>query len=117
MPKFRLVLVLLCLGILGALPFVISQPKPDAAKPAVQRETAVQRQMAAQQQAAVQASAPVRAEIGAPLERARNLAAAGEYGKALAIVAGLEAVPNKTAHELSMISQMHVFLTVKANNL
>jgi hypothetical protein len=89
MTKFRLVLVLLCLGSLGA---------------------------SAQQEAAAQGQT-VRAQIGAPLNQALELARAGEYKKALAIIDGLAGIPNKTAYELSTIGQMRSYVTVRANGL
>jgi hypothetical protein len=116
MTKFRLALVLLCLGLLGVLPFVISQPKPDTAEPIVQRETAVQRQMAAQRQAAVEPQM-VRAQIGAPLNRVRGLVDAREFKQAFAILDGLDAMPDITPYESSIVGQMRDYVTVKSNGV
>ncbi len=113
MTKFRLLLVVLCLGLLGVLPFIVSQPKPETAEPVIQRETAVQRQMAAQQNLA-QSGTPMRAEIGAPLMRARQLTEAGDYKQAFAVLDGLETVPNKTGYENSIIGQMRQYALVKS---
>jgi hypothetical protein len=128
MTKFRLALVLLCLGLLGAMPFVISQPKPDTAAPVVQRETAVQRQMAAQRQAARQQEPAgqqqaayhgemVRAKVGAPLQRAMGLISAGEYKQAFAILDGLDAIPDTTPYESAMIGQMRSYANVKSSGI
>jgi hypothetical protein len=110
MTKFRLVLVLLCLGILGALPFIISQPNPDSgsAQAAVQPQTAVQRQMAAEK-----ADGGMRAEIAVLLYRSEKLALAGEYKQAMAIVDELQPVPGKTPHEEKMIEQMRQFILAR----
>jgi hypothetical protein len=113
MTKFRLLLVVLCLGLLGVLPFVLTRPKPDTAEPTAQRETAVQRQLAAQQQTVAQSGTPMRAQIGAPLMRAKQLTEAGEHKQALAVLDGLEAVPNKTGYENSIIGHMRQYVMVR----
>lgn len=117
MTKFRLVLVLLCLGILGALPFVISLPKPDTAQQeaAVQPQTAVQRQIAAARGTA--ADNQIRAEIGNTLGTAMEMTQAGKYKQALAYIDGLQRIPNKTDHEVWVISQVRQSLMVKAPGL
>jgi hypothetical protein len=116
MTKFRLLLVVLCLGLLGLLPFIVSQPKPDTAEPAAERQTAVQRQMAAQQQVA-QSGAPVRAQIGAPLQRVRGLIDAGQYQQAFAILDGLDAVPDITPYERNIVGQMRTYAQVKSSGV
>jgi hypothetical protein len=113
MTKFRLLLVVLCLGLLGVLPFVLSRPKPHTAQPAAQRETAVQRQLAAQRQTVAQSGTPMRAEIGAPLLRVRQLTEAGEYQQALAVLDGLEAVPDRTGYENATIGEMRRYVMVR----
>jgi hypothetical protein len=115
MAKFRLVLVVLCLGLLGVMPFVVSQPKPETAEPAVQRETAVQRQMAAQRQQVAQSGAPMRDQIGAPLQRVRGLIDAGQYQQAFAILDGLDAVPDITPYERNIVGQMRSYAQVKSS--
>jgi hypothetical protein len=101
----------LCLGLLGVLPFVLSRPKPDTAEPAAQRETAVQRQLAAQRQTV--AGTPMRAEIGAPLLRVRQLTEAGEYKQALTVLDGLDAVPDRTDYENATIGEMRKYVMVR----
>jgi hypothetical protein len=88
MTKFRLLLVVLCLGLMGA-----------------------------QQQAAAQSGTPVSAQIGAPLMKAKQLTEAGEHKQAMAVINGLEAVPNKTAYELSIIGQMRTYVQVKSSGV
>ena len=75
MTKFRLVLVVLCLGILGALPFIISLPKPASADA---------RQAALSQ---------MRPEIGAALQQVFRLSEAHNYDAALKLVDKLERGP------------------------
>lgn len=116
MAKFRLLLVVLCLGLLGVLPFIVSQPKPETAEPVIQRETAVHRQMAAQQNVA-QSGTPMRAQIGAPLMRVRSLVDAREFKEAFAILDGLDAVPDMTPYERSIVDQMRDYVTVKSSGV
>lgn len=114
MTNFKLLLVLLCLGLLGAMPFVIGASKPDTAgdqrESTVQGQTAYERQMAAQKPGA---SGSVRASIGIPLEHSWGLAWAGEYKQAMAIVDGLQTVPGKTAREEEMIGQLRQFILAR----
>jgi hypothetical protein len=95
MTKFRLVLVLLCLGLLGAMPFVIGASKPDTTgnprESTVQRQTTLQRQLAA---ARAEAEAdPIQAR---QINEAQHLAEASKYKEALAIIDGLKGIPEKT---------------------
>jgi hypothetical protein len=74
--------------------------------------------MAAQGQITAPAQAEretVRAEIGAPLKKALAQTEARNYAAAFAVLDGLEKVPNKTPHELSMIAQMRQFVIVRSN--
>jgi len=117
MTKFRLVLVLLCLALLGALPFLTGLPKPDTAAEndaPVAGPTAVQRQMAAQREAA-HPGTPVGARVGRLLMQARNLTYSGRYADALRIVEQLRTDPVNTPHEAAVIAEMHTYVLAKAN--
>ena len=127
MTKFRLVLVLLCLGILGLLPFVISQPKPDTAgdqrESTVQGQTPVQRQMAAHR-----AQREIDPVVGRQMEmtfyQAQHLAKAGKYKEALAEFDKLPAIPgaaallhDKTVPMVRAIDEMRQFILARENGL
>ena len=106
MTKFTLVLGLICLGLLGAMPFIVSLPKPDTAQKeaAVQPQTAVERQIAAQRGTA--ADNHIRMEIGNTLAAAGEMAARGKYRQGLALIDGLQRKPGKTDYEDWVISQV-----------
>ncbi len=111
MTKFRLVLVLLCLGLLGAMPFVIGASKPDIAgdqrASTVQGQTDIQRIMAARR-----ATDPiVAAQIERTLKQSGELAEAGKYKEALAALDKLQAIPDKTVPWARDIDQRRDYLT------
>lgn len=62
-------------------------------------------------------AAGVRPEIGAPLQAAQSLAAAGNYKAAMAKVEQAEAVSNKTADETAIISQMKQYIGAKSGDV
>jgi len=106
MTKFTFVLFLLCLGMLGAMPFIVSQPKPDTAQQvaAVQHPTAVERQIEAQRGTA--ADNHIRLEIASPLGVALEMAQRGQYKQGLALIDRLQRTPGKTDYEAWVISQV-----------
>jgi len=55
---------------------------------------------------AAQAQETVRAEVGRPLQQARDLIKANRHREALARLREVEAVPNRTAHENFLLEQM-----------
>jgi hypothetical protein len=61
-------------------------------------------------------SEPVRAEIGKPLQAARELINAKKYNDALAKLREAEAVPKRTAYENFLIEQMRASAAVAAGN-
>ena len=57
--------------------------------------------------------ATVSAPIGQGLVQAKAMAQAGKYPEAMKVIAGLDAMPNKTSDETTAVSQMRTFVTVK----
>ena len=100
MSSYRLILVLLCLAILGALPFIISLPKSNVAAP---QEIALQQ---------TSADLSMRAEIGIPLNRAIGLTVHRSFNEAEKIVNDLSAVPNKSSAEVRAINQVRQFIAI-----
>jgi tetratricopeptide (TPR) repeat protein len=64
-----------------------------------------------------QAQEQVRAEIGRPLQAARDLIKQQKYKEALAKLKEAEAVPNRTAHENLLIEQMRASAAMQAGDL
>lgn len=113
MTKFRLLLVLLCLGLLGAMPFVIGASKPDTAGDqrvsTVQGQTRVQRQLAAER-----TQGKVDPIVGRQMEmafyQAQNLAEVGKYKEALAVLDELQPNPDKSVPMVRAIDELRTFL-------
>ena len=61
------------------------------------------------------ASAAIRPEIGYPLQEALKLAQAHDYKDAMARVEAANAVPNKSAEETSLISQVRLYIQSKSS--
>ena len=61
-------------------------------------------------------AAAVSAKVGAALKEAQSLAAAGNYKGAMAKVNEAEAVPNRTADDNQIISQMKQYIGVKSGD-
>ena len=103
---FQFALFAVCLLMLGAMPFIVSLPKPDTAQQeaAVQHPTAVERQIEAQR--GTPADNHIRLEIAAPLGDAIEMAERGKYKQGLALIDGLQRSPNKTDYEAWVISQV-----------
>lgn len=59
----------------------------------------------------------VRAEVGKPLQAARDLIKAQKYKEALAKLKEVEAVPNRTAHENFLLEQMRASAAMQAGDL
>lgn len=106
MTQFKLVLFLLCIGILGAMPFIVSLPKPDTApqEVAVQHPTAVERQIEASR--GTPSDNHIRLEIASPLGVAMELAQRGKYKQGLALIDRVQRNPNKTGYEAWVVSQV-----------
>jgi hypothetical protein len=64
-----------------------------------------------------QAQEQVRADVGKPLQQARDLIKAQKYKEALAKLKDAEAVPNRTAHENFLIEQMRASAAMQAGDL
>lgn len=62
----------------------------------------------------IPAEAALRSSVGKPLQEAKNLAAAGNYGAAMAKVHEAEAVGGLTGEERSVINQMKEYISVKS---
>ncbi|HTN48238.1 MAG TPA: tetratricopeptide repeat protein [Burkholderiaceae bacterium] len=63
-----------------------------------------------------QAQEAVRAEVGKPLQAARDLYKQGKYKEALAKLREAEAVPNRTAQENQLIEQMRAAIASQAGD-
>jgi hypothetical protein len=61
----------------------------------------------------IPAEAALRSAVGKPLQEAKSLAAAGNYGAAMARVHAAESVGGLTGEERSVISQMKEYIAVK----
>ncbi len=111
MTKFKLVIVLLCLGLLGAMPFVIGASKPDTTGDqrvsTVQGQTVLQRQLAVAR--AEESGGPIVAE---QINVARQWADGGKYKEALAVIDGIKGIPDKTSLA-SLIDEMRQDWLVK----
>ena len=59
----------------------------------------------------------VRAEVGKPLQAARDLIKAQKYKEALAKLKEVDAVPNRTAHENFLLEQMRASAAMQAGDL
>jgi len=68
------------------------------------------------QWSAAQAQEAVRAEVGKPLQAARDLFKQGKYKEALAKVREAEAVPNRNAAENHLIEQMRAAVASQAGD-
>jgi hypothetical protein len=68
------------------------------------------------QWSAAQAQEAVRAEVGKPLQAARDLFKQGKYKEALAKVREAEAVPNRNAAENHLIEQMRAAAAAQAGD-
>ncbi len=64
-----------------------------------------------------QAQEQVRAEVGKPLQAARDLIKAQKYKEALAKLKEVEAVPNRTANENFLLEQMRASAAMQAGDL
>jgi tetratricopeptide (TPR) repeat protein len=64
-----------------------------------------------------QAQEQVRAEVGKPLQQARDLIKAQKYKEALAKLKEVEAIPNRTANENFLIEQMRASAAMQAGEL
>jgi hypothetical protein len=64
-----------------------------------------------------QAQEQVRAEVGKPLQAARDLIKAQKFKEALAKLKEVEAVPNRTAHENFLLEQMRASAAMQAGDL
>ncbi|MBV9550351.1 MAG: hypothetical protein JO256_11840 [Alphaproteobacteria bacterium] len=127
MTKFKLLLVLLCLGLLGAMPFVISASKPnttgDQRVSTIEGQTAVQRQLAAERAGpevvqywrTILSDPLVRPQIERAFYQARDLANAGKYKEALAVIDGTKGIP-KTTPVAEAMGQMRTFLMWHLNS-
>src|SRR5258707_7639974 len=62
----------------------------------------------------VPADAAVRPAVGRPLQEARSLAAAGNYGAAMAKVREAEGAGGLSGEERSIINQMKEYISVKS---
>ena len=69
------------------------------------------------QWSAAQAQEQVRAEVGKPLQAARDLIKQQKYKEALAKLKEVEAVPNRTAYENLLIEQMRASAAMQAGDL
>jgi hypothetical protein len=67
--------------------------------------------------AAVQAQEQVRAEVGRPLQAARDLIKGQKFKEALAKLKEVDAVPNRTAHENFLLEQMRASAAMQAGDL
>jgi tetratricopeptide (TPR) repeat protein len=67
--------------------------------------------------ASVQAQEQVRAEVGKPLQAARDLIKAQKFKEALAKLREVEAVPNRTAYENYLLEQMRASAAMQAGDL
>jgi len=99
MTKFRFVLVLLCLGLLGAVAVIAGLPRANAGQEAAMQQPSY--------------SSAMRAEIGTPLNHAINLAVHRSYDEAEKVVDGLNTVPNKNSDEVRAINQVRQFIAIK----
>src|SRR5579863_6149448 len=102
MRRYRIALFMLCIALLGALPFIISLPKPDTAgdqrESTVQGQTDIQRKMAARR-----AADPIVAtQIERTFQQSGELSEAGKYKEALAALDKLQAFPDKTVKTVLM---------------
>jgi hypothetical protein len=66
---------------------------------------------------AAEAQEQVRAEVGKPLQAARDLIKAQKFKEALAKLKEVEAVPNRTAHENFLLEQMRASAAMQAGDL
>src|SRR4249919_1280278 len=66
--------------------------------------------------ASAQAQEAIRAEVGKPLQAARDLYKQGKYKEALAKLREAEAVPNRTASENHLIEQMRAAIASQAGD-
>ena len=95
MRMYRLFVVLLCLGLLGALPFIISLPKPDYE----------------------QSASAMRTEFLISLREAVRLTDYREFDQARKLVDELSAVPAKTNTESRMLNQLRDYVRERQNDL
>jgi hypothetical protein len=65
---------------------------------------------------AAQAQEAVRAEVGKPLQQARDLIKANKHKEALAKLREVEAVPNRTANETFLLEQMRASAASQAGD-
>jgi len=91
MSSYRLILVLLCIGLLGAVPIIVALPKPVAAVETTQQSA-------------------IRTEVLSSLQQVRRLTDDHRYNEALKLVDGLSAVPDKTNLEAQEINQVRDFV-------
>jgi hypothetical protein len=101
MTKFRFVLVLLCLGLLGALPFILSTPKPEPAGDARLAMLEVPRSSD---------DYALREVIHLPVRQALMMASEGNYAQALILVESLSALPGQTRWERQTIDHVRASL-------
>ncbi|MBV9548215.1 MAG: hypothetical protein JO256_00910 [Alphaproteobacteria bacterium] len=87
MTKFRFVLVLLCIGLLGVIPIISGLPKPAAA-------------------IGVQQASSIRTEFLISLREAVSLMDHDQFNEALKLVDGLSAAPGKTNAETKLLNQV-----------